>query len=119
MDDEEMVLGVTVEMLQLLGHEVEAVAHGEAAIEQYRAALAAGKPFDLVILDLTIRGGMGGAETMRRLLEIDPGVKAVVTSGYSDDAVTSSYQEHGFRAFLKKPFHFAELQRTLTEIAGA
>ena len=113
MDDEEIVLRVAVEMLRLLGHEVESAERGEEAIEKFLAARAAGKPFDLVILDLTIRGGLGGAETMRRLLEIDPGVKAVVTSGYSDDAVTASYQEHGFCSILKKPFHFEELRRTV------
>ena len=113
MDDEDIVRRVADEMLRLLNHEVEFAERGEAAIEKYTAARAAGKPFDVVILDLTIRGGMGGAETMRKLLEIDPGVKAVVTSGYSDDAVIASYREHGFRAFLKKPFHFEGLKRTV------
>jgi len=118
MDDDEMIRSVAAEMLRLLGHEVEFAEKGEAAIEKYTAARAAGKPFDMVILDLTIRGGMGGAETMRRLLQIDPGVKAVVTSGYSDDAVIASYQEHGFQAFLKKPFQLQELKRTISATAG-
>jgi CheY-like chemotaxis protein len=100
-------------MLQNLGHEVAFADQGAAAIEQYAAARAAGRPFDIVILDLTIRGGMGGAETMRRLLAIDPAVRAVVTSGYSDDIVTASFEEHGFRAFLKKPFRYEELRDTL------
>jgi PAS domain S-box-containing protein len=116
MDDEEMVRKVTAEMLQMLGHDVVFVDRGEAAIEAYARARAAGTPFNLLILDLTIRGGMGGEETLCRLREIDPAVKAVVTSGYSDDAVIASYREHGFLAVLKKPFNFEELKRTVNAL---
>ena len=79
-------------------------------------AKAAGRPFDIVILDLTIRGGMGGAETVRKLLEIDPDAKTVVSSGYSDDLVTSTYRKHGFRAFLKKPYDVTDLQAILNAL---
>jgi len=116
MDDEEMVRSVTVDMLRLLGHEVVSVDKGEAAIEQYAAAKAAGRPFDLLVLDLTIRGGMGGAETFGQLRQIDPGVKAIVTSGYAEDAVLGSYREHGFLAVLRKPFNFGELTRTVNSL---
>ena len=75
MDDEELVRKVAGELLRILGHEVELAEHGEAALGKYRSALQAGKRFDLVILDLTIRGGSGGAETMRELLRIDPGAQ--------------------------------------------
>ena len=68
------------------------------------------QPFDLVILDLTIRGGMGGMETLRELVGIDPDVRAVVSSGYSDNAVPANYREQGFRAFLKKPYDLKDLQ---------
>ena len=113
MDDEEIVRSIAGELLAALGHEVGFAERGETALEKYRAARQAGRPFDVVILDLTIRGGMGGAETMRRLLEIDAGVKAVVSSGYSDDDVTSAFREHGFCAFLKKPYRLEDLKATL------
>jgi len=110
MDDEEMIRAVAGELLVSFGHDVAFADKGESALEEYCAAREAGRPFDLVILDLTIRGGMGGMETMRKLVEIDPNVKAVVSSGYSDDAVLSNYREYGFRAFLKKPYNVQELQ---------
>jgi PAS domain S-box-containing protein len=118
MDDDEMVRTVAGELLQALGHGVDFAAHGEEALAKFREARESGRPFDAVILDLTIRGGMGGAETLRRLLEIDPAVKAVVSSGYSDDAVTSTYRDHGFRAFLKKPYRLEELRETLDSLLG-
>jgi two-component system, cell cycle sensor histidine kinase and response regulator CckA len=116
MDDEEVVRKVAGELLRSLGYDVEAAEHGESVLVKYREARAAGRPFDVVILDLTIRGGMGGAETMRKLLEVDPGVKAIVSSGYSDDTVVSNYRDHGFAAFLKKPYDLTGLQAKLNEL---
>jgi CheY-like chemotaxis protein len=113
MDDEGLVRSVASELLQSLGHEVGLAAHGEEALRKYREAREAGRPFAVVILDLTIKGGLGGAETMRALAGIDPGVRAIVSSGYSDDGVVADYQEHGFRAFLKKPYSLEQLRRTL------
>jgi CheY-like chemotaxis protein len=116
MDDDALVLSVAGELLCALGHEAVLTAHGEEAVERYREAMAAGRPFDAVILDLTVRGGLGGQETVRRLQRIDPGVRAVVSSGYSEDAVTSHYREHGFRAFLRKPYTAAQLNETLNAL---
>jgi len=116
MDDEELVRKVAYELLTGLGHSVDLAERGEEAAEKYREAKSAGTPFDIVILDLTIRGGMGGAEAMRQLREFDPGVKAIVSSGYSDDAVVANYREHGFAAFLKKPYDLTVLQATLNEM---
>jgi CheY-like chemotaxis protein len=116
MDDDEIVRTIAGQLLAALGHEVVQAERGETAIEKFRAAREAGRPFDIVILDLTIRGGMGGAETVRRLTEIDAGVKAVVSSGYSDDAVTSVFREHGFSAFLKKPYRLEDLKVTLAAL---
>jgi signal transduction histidine kinase/ActR/RegA family two-component response regulator len=113
MDDEELVRAVAGELLEAIGHEAGFAADGAAAVAAYQAAREAGSPFDVVVLDLTIRGGMGGVETMRRLLELDPGVTAIVSSGYSDDAVLATYREQGFRAFLKKPYRLEELRETL------
>ena len=118
MDDEKVVREVTGELLRSLGHEAEFAESGESALTMYREAMASARPFDVVILDLTIRGGMGGLETLGKLLEIDPGVKAVVSSGYSDDAALSNYREHGFKAFLKKPYNMDELQNTLNDLLG-
>jgi PAS domain S-box-containing protein len=115
MDDEEIVRTVAGELLLTLGHEAEFAADGAAAIALYTAAKAAGKPFDVVILDLTIRGGMGGEEAARRLREIDPAVRTVVSSGYSDNGVVASFRQRGFRAFLKKPYSIGELARVLEE----
>jgi len=116
MDDEELIRGLVTMLLGELGHEVEVAAHGEAALAAYKEAAAAGRPFDLVILDLTVRGGMGGAETVQRLREIDPGVKAIVSSGYSEDAIIADYQKHGFKAFLKKPYDADELRSVLDSL---
>jgi CheY-like chemotaxis protein len=116
MDDEHVVREVTGELLRSLGHEVVLADRGEAAVMQYRTAMAEGRPFDIVILDLTVRGGMGGAEAVKKLRELDPNVKAVMSSGYSDDAVTADYRRQGFTAFLKKPYKVEELQSTLNAL---
>jgi len=113
MDDEEIVREVAAELLVALGHRVEFAKHGHEALSMYQEAKASGSSFDIVILDLTIRGGMGGLETLRKLREIDPDVKAVVSSGYSDDAVVAKYDDYGFKAFLQKPYDFDELRETL------
>ena len=116
MDDEELIRSVAEELLTSMGHEVACAESGETALKAYRAARDAGRPFDVVILDLTIRGGMGGLETMQKLAEIDPDVRAVVSSGYSDDAVLSNYRDQGFQAFLKKPYDMEELVKTLNAL---
>ena len=116
MDDEDVVLDVTGALLGSLGHEVAFSKHGESAIAQYRAAMDEGRPFDVVVLDLMIRGGMGGLETMRKLLELDPSVKAIVSSGYSDDGSMSDYQAKGFKAFLQKPYDIEDLDRLLNNM---
>ncbi len=113
MDDEQVIRDVAGALISALGHTVEYAANGQEAVEKYEAAKRSGRKFDVVILDLTIRGGMGGAETLEKLLEIDPDVKAVVSSGYSDDAVTANYREQGFRAFLKKPYDVTGLGELL------
>lgn len=114
MDDEELIRNLSGVLLRELGHDVEVAPHGQETLEKYQAALAAGQPFDLVILDLTIRGGMGGAETLRKLLEIDTGVKAIVSSGYSDDAIIAEYLSNGFKGYLKKPYNVDELRDALS-----
>ena len=107
MDDEAVVRDVSNALLTHLGYEVEVAVDGVEAIELYKKAIESEKPFDMVILDLTNKVGMGGAETIVNLLEIDPDVKAIVASGYSNDPLMSNFREHGFRAALPKPFNLA------------
>ena len=116
MDDEELIRSIAGAMIKSLDHEVEFAEHGEEAIEKYKAAMESGNPFDVVILDLTIRGGMGGLETIERLLAVDPKIRAIVSSGYSDDAVVSDYHNYGFSACLTKPYKLQELSYTLNNM---
>lgn len=116
MDDERMVRDVAGALINSLGHEVAFAEHGESAITQYRDAMDAGKPFDMVMLDLTIKGGLGGLETLQKLLEIDPEVKALVSSGYSDDSSMSDYLSKGFKACLKKPYTIENLSTVLNDM---
>jgi PAS domain S-box-containing protein len=116
MDDEELIRNIAGEMIDVLGHKVELAEHGEEVIEKYNAAMESGNPFDVVILDLTIRGGMGGRETIERLLAVNPRIRAIVSSGYSDDAVVSDYRNYGFSARLTKPYKLQELSDTLNNL---
>ena len=116
MDDEELIRNIVGEQIKAIGHEVDFAEHGEEAILKYTASAQSGSPFDIVILDLTIRGGMGGKETIKRLLDIDPGVKAIVSSGYSDDSVVSDYGAYGFSGCLAKPYNFEDLQDALNAL---
>jgi len=119
MDDEEMIRNIAGEMIKALGHDVDFASCGETAIEKYEAAKKAGNPFDIVILDLTIRGGLGGKETLEKLLAIDPGIRAIVSSGYSDDAVISDYHNYGFKSRLAKPYKIGELRNMLNSLLNA
>ncbi|MCP3676955.1 MAG: response regulator, partial [Deltaproteobacteria bacterium] len=103
MDDELLIGEVVCTMLEKCGYETEFVIRGEQAIEAYEKAMGSDNPFKVVILDLTIKGGMGGRKTIERLKELDPSVKAIVSSGYSNDPVMSSYREYGFEGIVEKP----------------
>ena len=116
MDDERDIREATGEVLGVLGYEVEYAAEGEEAVRKYVEAKRAGEPFAAVIMDLTIRGGLGGKETIARLREIDPGVKAVVSSGYSNDPVMADFREHGFLGVVAKPYLIEELSKVLRRV---
>jgi CheY-like chemotaxis protein len=116
MDDEETIRKVGRSLLQRLGHQVTTVSDGEEALREYARARQAGQPYDLVIFDLTIPGGMGGREAMEKLLEMDPAVRAIVSSGYSNDLVLSNYQAHGFRGMVSKPYEVADLAHTIERV---
>jgi two-component system, cell cycle sensor histidine kinase and response regulator CckA len=116
MDDETGMRKMTGAILERLGYEVTLAENGEKAIECYQAAKKNGRPLDAVILDLTIRGGMGGVETLRALLIIDPEVKALISSGYSEDPVMQNYPHYGFKGALVKPFYINELSEVLSGV---
>ncbi len=88
---------------------------GAEAIEKYRDALQSGRPFDAVILDLTIPGGMGGGEAIKQLKEIDPAIAAIVASGYSDDPIMKDYSDYGFKGVISKPYRIKVLRAVLNE----
>ncbi len=109
MDDDGPVRRVADAILASNGFEVESTPDGQAAVDAWKAARTAGRPFDLAILDLTVRGGMGGVETLAEMQREDPDVRAVVTSGYSDDPVLSNPTAHGFLGVIPKPFTKSEI----------
>ncbi len=116
LDDEEDICALVACALEPLGYEVERTTDAISAIRIYKEALQDGRPFNLVISDLTIPGGMGGREAVRRLLEIDPGVKAIVSSGYATDPVMSAYRDYGFCGMIAKPYEIDALGRVVAEV---
>ena len=119
MDDEAMIRELTGNMLRHLGYEADFAEAGHEAVSKYQAALKRSTPYDAVILDLTIKGGMGGQEAIERLMEIDPAVKAIVSSGYSDNPVIANYQDFGFREVVAKPYEMVEFSEKLFRVVNA
>ena len=116
MDDRESIRDMVGEMLSYFGYEVEATGEGSEAIDLYKKAKKAGQSFDAVILDLTIPGGMGGEEVIQKLLEIDPQVKAIASSGYSNDPIMSEYKQYGFSKVVTKPYDVRKLSEILHKV---
>ena len=116
MDDEDVIRTFAKKALSTLGYTVETAHDGRDAIEAFEAAKQNGNPFDLVILDLTIPGGMNGSQTLSHLLGIDPDIKAILSSGYADGPVMAKYKEYGFSAVLSKPFTIKGLSETIHEL---
>lgn len=116
MDDEAIVRNVAQKMLDKLGHEVVLSADGEEALQFYQESIDSGKPFDLVIMDLTIPGGMGGKEAVREVLKIDPNAKSIVSSGYSNDPIMANFKDYGFCSAIVKPYQLHELERVISEL---
>jgi PAS domain S-box-containing protein len=116
MDDQQSILTMVGKSLDKFGYKVEGTEHGKQAVEKYKEAMESGRSFDAVILDLTIPGGMGGAETMKHLLVLDPRVVAIVASGYSNDPVMMNYKDYGFKAVLTKPYLPRDLHKLLLTI---
>jgi PAS domain S-box-containing protein len=109
MDDEGIIRLAVAKYLKQIKYEVETARDGTEAIKLYKKAIESGKPFDAVIVDLTISGGMGGKETIKRLLEIDSKVRAIASSGYTDDPIMADFRKYGFSGKLAKPYEMSEL----------
>jgi PAS domain S-box-containing protein len=118
MDDNDMVRSMAAEMLAFMGYAVVTARDGLEAADVFRKAKEAGEPFDAVILDLTIPGGSGGVETLAKLREMDPAVKAIASSGYSNDPVMARFAEYGFQGVLAKPYEIRGLGSLLGQIVG-
>ncbi len=113
MDDDDLITDLAGELLSSLGYEVALAKDGAEAVTIYRNAKRQGRPFDLVVLDLTVPGGMGGKQTLSELLAVDAQVRAIASSGYSDDPVMSDPVRFGFNAVLPKPYDVKQLSRVV------
>lgn len=118
MDDEEIILEVTARLISHLGYQADTTRDGTEAVEYYRLAKEGGRPYDAVIMDLTVPGGVGGKEAIRKLIAIDSRVKAIVSSGYSNDEVMANYTKYGFRGVVVKPFKLEELSHVLDQVVS-
>jgi CheY-like chemotaxis protein len=116
MDDEQIILDMSREVLKFLDYDAMFAKDGMAAIDLYKKERAAGVPFDIVILDISVPAGLGGKETIVHLRNLDPDVKAVVSSGYSDDPAVRDFSNHGFDASLTKPYKIHELKNILEQL---
>ncbi len=118
MDDDELIRETAGVLLDLLGYDADLAPDGDRALDMYRRAQQAGAPYAAVIMDLTVPGGKGGKATIRQLLEIDPQAKAIVSSGYSTDAVMATYAQHGFAGIVVKPYTIEDLGAELQRVLG-
>jgi CheY-like chemotaxis protein/anti-sigma regulatory factor (Ser/Thr protein kinase) len=117
MDDEELVRDSLGRMIESIGYSTEFASDGKEAVEIYRKTKAESRPFDVVIMDMTIPGGMGGKEAIQELRVIDPNVKAIVSSGYSYDPIMANFKDYGFKAVLSKPYKgIMELSQILDNV---
>jgi CheY-like chemotaxis protein len=116
MDDESALRRIIALCLTDVGYRVEQASDGEKAIAEFERARRAGDPFDAVILDLTVRGGMGGLDALEQIRAVDPDVRAIAASGYSDSPVLGDFERYGFVGALAKPFHFTMLVNLLRTV---
>lgn len=119
MDDEEVVRTVTRRMLAQCGYEADFAKNSSEAIDMFKQSKVSGEPYNAVIIDLVIAGGIGGEETIKKLLEIDPKVRAIVSSGYSNDPILVNFRKYGFKSMLPKPYRLEEISQVLKKVIGA
>ncbi len=118
MDDEQSIRRMVEDALTQFGYEVTVAPDGQTVIDVFSEALTSGETFDAILLDLTIPGGMGGKEALQHLRKLDPNVKAIVTSGYSDDPIMSDFQAFGFQDILVKPYKIVDLAKSLESLCA-
>jgi len=116
MDDDPMVLDIAIRMLDHLGFYSSTAKNGEEAIKLYKQEFEKGQPFNIVILDLTIKSGMGGEETVKKILEINPSVIALVSSGNTNGLTLSNLKQIGFKGIIEKPYNVEEVKEKLNYI---
>lgn len=116
MDDEEIIRDIASAILTYLGYKVTTCASGEKAVELYKTSMEAGIPFLTVIMDLTIPGGLGGKEAAEQILTLFPKARLIVSSGYSNDSIMSSYKEYGFSGAITKPYNIHEVKQVLSSL---
>ncbi len=118
MDDEQLILNITSDVLSHFGYQVDCAKDGEEALSLYKQSLTNDTSYDAVVLDLTIPGGMGGRETMEKMLQLDPQVKAIVSSGYANDPIMANFREYGFAGVIVKPYQVDEIMHVLTSVTS-
>jgi CheY-like chemotaxis protein len=116
MDDEKSILELAEKLLESMGYQVAFAKDGDEAIRSFQESKLAGSPFSLVIMDLTVPGGMGGKETIAHLQRIDPEVKAIVSSGYATDDIMANFRQYGFQGMVAKPYNANQLSRVVYEV---
>ncbi len=116
LDDDEVIRRSLAELLEFLGHSTVTVEDGKLAIERYKEAFNNGEPFDLLILDLTVPGGMGGEEALKEILLFDKNAVAIVSSGYSEDEIMSDYEKFGFKGVMPKPFRLEQISEIIKKL---
>jgi len=116
MDDEKIVQRTAATILKYCGYEVECVSSGEEMLSKYKLAMESHNPFDAVIMDLTVSGGMGAIEAIGHLLKIDPDAKAIISSGYIDNQVVINFKKYGFKSSISKPYGIEEIAEVLSNV---
>ena len=119
MEDEEMIRDMVQTMLTSIGYYTVCICNGDELLSTYKDAADAKEPFDAVIMDLTIPGGMGGKEAIKKLLELDPEAKSIVYSGYSNDPILANYSRYGYKGVIHKPFVIDEINDVLKDVLTA
>ena len=119
MDDDPMIRELLEKGLNSLGYRIVCASTGEQAIKEYINAYENNEPFDIVITDLTVPGGMSGDQLISQLKETYPKIKAIVSSGYFNDPIMANYKDYGFQGFVAKPFDMTELSNVINNVLTA